>query len=302
MDHLEGKGPGLGIGPLRPDNTVKFAAIDLDKPDFDAAREFQRWIPGPSFIERSRSGNAHVWVFFAEPLEAWVAMGILKYAIDAAGYKHVEVFPKAHDFSRVALGNYINLPYHGDQRPILRDPGDVEPIQDSWHPDEMAEREAAAKHMALEEFIEAAEDARNDPEDWRKRASWLLITDPALKRGEQQEFGTQSRLHMCADYVLEGALSGDRPVAQGHRSVVYFNLAKQFANCEFWTREEAREALRAIRDASDSALGQPRKSDSELDRYLRNAYDKRYTSTGCDDPVFEPYAHPDCPIAHPRSR
>jgi hypothetical protein len=279
VDHLMGKGPGIGIAPLRPDNTVKFAAIDLDAPDFDGARAFQQWIPGPSFIERSRSGNAHVWVFFREPLEAWVAMGILKYAIDAAGYKHVEVFPKAHDFSRVALGNYINLPFHGHERPIIDGGGDV----------------------PLEGFLMRAETTLNEPEDWRKRAAWLMIEDPSKRQQrEGQEFGTSRTLHICAEHIMENVFSGAAPIAQGHRSVVYFNLAKQFANCELWSEVETLEALRAIRDASDEALGQPRKSDSELERYVRNAYEKRYTSTGCDDPVFTPYAHPKCPIANPR--
>jgi hypothetical protein len=280
VDHLMGKGPGIGIAPLRPDNTVTFAAIDLDAPDFEGARAFQQWIPGPSFIERSRSGNAHVWVFFDGAIQAWVAMGILRYAIDAAGYKHVEVFPKAHDFSRVALGNYINLPFHGHERPILS---------------------PADREIDVETFLDLAKYNKNSPEDWRKRAAWLMIEDPATRESRaDREFGTSRNLHICAQYVLDGALDGDRPIAQGHRSVVYFNLAKQFANCELWSEAETLEALRTIRDASDEALGQPRKSDSELARYVRNAYDKRYTSTGCDDPVFEPYASPACPIAHPR--
>jgi hypothetical protein len=67
-----------------------------------------------------------------------------------------------------------------------------------------------------------------------------------------------------------------------------------------WTREEALDVLFAVAEASEEAHPQPRKPRSELQRYLNNAYEKRYTSTGCDDPVFSPYAHPDCPIANPR--
>jgi hypothetical protein len=247
-----------------------------------------------------------VWVFFDGAVEAWVAMGILKYAIDAAGYKHVEVFPKAHDFSRVALGNYINLPYHGGDRPVLchltaPSAGSCGVLHPSGFGGQMIG--PCYGELRLDQFLDAAEQRRNSPEDWRKRASWLMIEDPATRESRaDREFGTSRNLHLCAQYVLDGALDGDRPIAQGHRSVVYFNLAKQFANCELWSEVETLEALRSIRDASDEALGQPRKSDSELQRYVRNAYDKRYTSTGCDDPVFTPYAHPDCPIANPRRR
>ncbi len=291
--HLQGEGPGLGIAPLRPDDTVKFAAIDLDSPDFELAREFQRWIPGVSFIERSRSGNAHVWVFFSEPCEAWVAAGILRYAVTSATNKPVEVFPKQTTFDRVRLGNYINLPYHGDQRPVLE-------WLEADHPENPTD-EAGHALYKLDEFIWEAEHALNSPEDWRKRADWLLITDPALSRGEPSgEFGENPNLHICTSWIMDGVMEGTRPIAQGHRSVVYFNLAKQFANCSMWDFDEALEVLIDLRDRSDRDLGQPPKPTSELQRYLRNAYDKMYTSTGCDDPVFLPYAHPNCPIAHGR--
>lgn len=299
LAHLEGKGPGLGIGPLRRDGTVSFAAIDLDQPDFKTAAEFQEWIPGQSWVEVSRSGNAHVWVFFDEPIEAWVVTGILQYAIQSAGHKFVEVFPKQSNFGRVNLGNYINLPYYGETRPILRDPGDVEPFQDSWNPDEQAAREASAKQFTVEEFVEAVEDGgKIDPAAWRKRAAWLMITDPAEKREATtaSEFGTQRTLHMCAEHVIEGILSGERPVLQGAKSVVYFNLAKQMANCALWSQEEIWEVLQQLADASPDPPNM-----MEVQRFLRNAYDKQYTSTGCDDPVFGPYAHPKCPIANPRS-
>src|SRR5690606_30666104 len=65
--HLKGEGSGLGVFPLRADGTVLFAAIDLDEPDFKLAETLQSMLPGQTWIERSRSGNAHVWAFFTEP-------------------------------------------------------------------------------------------------------------------------------------------------------------------------------------------------------------------------------------------
>lgn len=287
LGHLEGQGRGIGIAPLMPDGRVWFAAIDLDQPDFDLAREFQRWIPGTSWLERSRSGNAHVWVFFSEPCDAWIATGILKYAIVSAGADNVEVFPKQTSFDRVRLGNYINLPFHGHARPMV----DYDPERSSDWSGQWAE-------YTLGRFLDLAEDALNDPAAWRKRAGWLLIPNPADVKAERgsTEFGTQRNLHMCAEYVIEGALSGERPIIFGHRAVVYFNLAKQLANCELWTEREAREVLTEV----NNAHGSEAIPDSELRRFLNNAYEKRYTSTGCDDPLFMAYAHPDCPIAHPR--
>ncbi len=279
LDHLQGYGPGLGIAPLRQDNTILFAAIDLDEPDFRAARKMQQYIPGASFVERSRSGNAHVWAFFKEPVEAWVAMGVLKECTLAAGKQHVEVFPKNHDFSKVLLGNYINLPWHGLTRPIQM-PGCEH--EGDWYDLE----------SELEQFLDDAEDSLNDPEDWRKKARWMLIQAPE-DRERTQEFGTQPNLHICAEYILSGDAG---PITLGHRSVAYFNLAKQLTNWELVDHDEVVELMRSVNEASapDSL------SDNELLRIIGNAERGQFTSTGCDDPIFAPYAHPDCPIANPR--
>lgn len=278
LNHLEGRGPGMGIAPLRPDNTVLFAAIDLDEPDFKAALDMQRFLPGASYLERSRSGNAHVWVFFRAPLEAWVAMGILKEAVVAAGKQHVEVFPKNHDFERVQVGNYINLPFHGNDRPILRD----DP------------RDGLLSDVGLEGFITSAERSRNDPEEWRKRARWLLISPPS-EREPSTEFGKQRSLHICAEHIIENA--DTNPVREGHRASVYFALAKQLTNCELYSHDEALAMMQSVNDASPDRV-----PDAELRRILGNAERGRFTSTGCDDPLFAPYRHPSCPIANPNRR
>lgn len=269
-DHLEGKGPGMGIAPLRPDNTVLFAAIDLDEPDFDTAFAMQEFIPGESWVERSRSGNAHVWVFFREPLEAWVAMGILKNATVACEKPHTEVFPKNHDFTRVKLGNYINLPYHGDERPVLT--GHREP-------------------MDLEEWLFFANDTVNDPEKWRRRAQLLLIHSPGQQE-KREQFGAQPNLHICTEALISGETP---PPAPGHRQVVFFCMAKQLANWSQVDSQEALDLLRSVNEASTDPI-----PDSELRRIHSNAERGQYTSTGCDDPLFQPYAHPRCSIANPR--
>lgn len=268
--HLQGKGSGIGIAPLRPDNTVLFAAIDLDQPDFDSARSMQEYIPGTSWIERSRSGNAHVWVFFKDPIEAYIPMGILKAATLAAGKEHVEVFPKNHDFSRVRLGNYINLPYHGKQRPILGPSGG---------------------EVTLESFIGLAEERRNEVQDWHEKAHWLQIMSPE-QRERTTEFGTQQNLHICAQHVISGNAG---PITEGGRHNVYFALARQLTNCVQYDGDEVREILDSLNAASPDPL-----DSQELHRIIENAERGQYTSTGCDDPLFQPYSHPDCPIANPR--
>jgi hypothetical protein len=269
LRHLEGDGPGIGIGPLRPDNTVLFAAIDLDEPDFEAAFEMQRYIPGHSFVERSRSGNAHVWVFFSEPCPAWLASAVLREAYLAAGKQHVEVFPKNHDFALVKLGNYINLPYHGRERPIV----------------------GRALEYTLLGFIAEAEETKNDPGSWQRRAQIMQLTPPS-ERVSNSEFGEQPYLHRCAEYII--AHAEDNPVTEGHRAAVFFTLAKCLSNWSGVDHDEALELMKTVNDASPDRI-----DGRELLRILRNAERGRFTSTGCDDPLVQPYADPKCPIAFP---
>lgn len=272
--HLRGEGPGLGIAPLTDDGMVRFAAIDLDEPNFELAREMQTFLEfGSSFIERSRSGNAHVWVFFAEPIEAWVVRGILREATTAVGKPAVEVFPKQDKLLPGMVGNYINLPYHGAERPILL-PNSDEPAD-------------------LEVFISWARGHLNDPDAWRKRARWLMIAPPEDRIKDRQEFGTGKELHICAETII--ANRDENPILEGARNVVYFHLAKQLLHYEGFDDDEAWMMLTMVRDSAEEQ-GVDHFSDYELRRLFDNARRGGYTSTGCDAPEMQPYVHPDCPI------
>jgi len=143
----------------------------------------------------------------------------------------------------------------------------------------------------LARFLQAAYDARQDPKDWEKRARWLLLENPAERiERSRHEFGSQANLHMCASHLIENR--DENPVLDGHRAVVYFSLAKMLTNWELCDHEEALMYMTLVNDASPDRV-----PDSELRRILGNAERGGFTSTGCDDPSFAPYAHPDCPIA-----
>lgn len=282
--HLAGVGPGLGIAPLRRDGTCSWAAIDLDEPDFAAALAMQDFIPGSSFIERSRSGNAHILVFFSEPIEAWVARGVLKEVILAAGKAHVEVFPKADRLLPGMLGSYLNLCFYGDTRPVVADFGPHDHC-DQW----------GLSEYSLEGWLDAVEASLNSPEAWVKRAQWLQIASPEEKLRDGTEFGTQRTLHICAEHII--ACRDSNPVVDGHRAEVYFALAKMLCNYEGFDLDEAFAMMQLVNDASPDAI-----NDGELRKILANAERGRFTSTGCDNPVVTPYCHPDCPIAFPKER
>jgi hypothetical protein len=271
--HLKGKGNGLGIAPLLDDGTVNFAAIDLDEPDFDAGKEMQEFLGfGTTWLEKSRSGNCHVLAFFKEPIEAWIVRGVMREATAAIGKPAVEVFPKQDKLLEGMVGNYINLAYFGDTRHVLNP-----------YP------------MTLPVFLEGALANLNDPADWRKRADWLMIAPPEHRHNDQQEFGTQKDLHICAQNII--ARRDEVPVSEGHRNVVYFCLAKMLLNWESCGYEEALQMMQLVRDSAD-AQGVDHVSNSELCRILKNAERGKFTSFGCDDPLMQPFSSPECKIAN----
>ncbi len=279
-EHLDGSGSGIGVGPLGPGDTVRFAAIDLDEPDFDAALDMQSLLPEPTFIERSRSGNAHVWAFFKAPIPAWVPMGIMREMCKAAGKPGVEVFPKNPRWDRVKYGNYINLPYHGDSRPVVTIRG-LDPVAKRYHMDD----------WPLSRFLFEARDGLQDPAAWVKRANWLQLVNPMLPRPEPSApFGESPNLHMCAGHLLDNCQ--ENPVVRGCRATVFFCLAKMLSQWALCDHDEALMYMRHVNKCSPDPV-----PDRELERILGNAERGRFTSTGCDDPAFQPYAHPECPIS-----
>lgn len=113
--HLAGRGPGLGIVPLREDNTVWWGCIDADVYDIDhSALEAKIDKLGlPLVVARSKSGGAHCYLFLTEPGSAAIVRTVLSKWSAALGHGGVEIFPKqtsrANDQD---IGNWLNMPYY----------------------------------------------------------------------------------------------------------------------------------------------------------------------------------------------
>ena len=65
QNHLDGKGPGLGIMPLKDDGTCKWGMIDIDLYDRDYTDIIQKIhkLELPLIPIRSKSGGAHLFLF-----------------------------------------------------------------------------------------------------------------------------------------------------------------------------------------------------------------------------------------------
>ena len=67
-NHLEGKGPALGIIPITENNDCRWGCIDIDEYNFDHTSFIKsiRDLKLPLIVCRSKSGGAHVFLFTKE--------------------------------------------------------------------------------------------------------------------------------------------------------------------------------------------------------------------------------------------
>lgn len=122
----------LGIVPIRPsDNTVSWFALDADvykSPTLhrDLAKKINRAML-PLVITKSKSGGAHLWCFFRDPVPAVRARDIAKDYVKKLGLDpKTEIFPKQETIDVADDGSWINLPYFGDTCVGLDETGERE--------------------------------------------------------------------------------------------------------------------------------------------------------------------------------
>ena len=115
LEHLNGA-HRFGLFPLFVSGLINFAALDIDEySGFNhqtTAVKLQRICP-QSILVRSKSGGAHIFWLFSEPMQASevrvkitefrAAMGLTEQA--------KEIFPKQNNLSDGSKGNWINAPY-----------------------------------------------------------------------------------------------------------------------------------------------------------------------------------------------
>jgi hypothetical protein len=115
--HLDGK-VGLGIIPIREDGTCTWGCIDIDiYENFNPGALAQKiaTLKIPMIVCRSKSGGAHVFVFFNRPSPADRVQEKLREIAASLGYGNSEIFPKQTHFlsERGDLGSWLNMPYFG---------------------------------------------------------------------------------------------------------------------------------------------------------------------------------------------
>ena len=119
-NHLEGKGPALGIIPITDTNDCRWGCIDIDEYNFNHTGLIKsiRDHKLPLIVCRSKSGGAHVFLFTKENIPESLMQSKLKDMSIILGYEGSEIFPKQTEIlvERGDTGNFLNLPYYNEMK------------------------------------------------------------------------------------------------------------------------------------------------------------------------------------------
>lgn len=224
--HLTDQGAAIGVYPLRArveepqcspgyERTVwqvKWGCVDIDvkapghnRWDYETSEDGHTAAKNLGYvlahfgvkpwIERTRSGGYHVWVFANQWIEARTMRRALLVACDTAGVPSTEVNPKSEGFADPStLGNYVRLPYPGhlglqtqerrDSRVMVVDDGHPLSLEEFVN-NALGHRASAAHLAALAEMwvpppppthVVSDVEIRSADDDVKKRLNGLAFT------------------------------------------------------------------------------------------------------------------------------
>ncbi len=116
--HLKGQ-KGIGVIPITDEAICWWGAIDIDTYPLDLFALEQKVIKTgvPFNILRSKSGGAHLTIFFNEPVQCSIVRSKLTEIAVSLGYGGCEIYPKQVRLSsKMDTGNWLNMPYFDAER------------------------------------------------------------------------------------------------------------------------------------------------------------------------------------------
>jgi len=160
--HLNGQ-KSLGIIPIDEKNKCRWGCIDIDSYNgFDHLELITKIRKHglPLIVCRSKSGGAHVFMFFTVPVKASSVQSRLKDFASFLGCAGSEIFPKQVSLliDKGQVGNFLNLPYFGgdeSERHALDDQGQPCSVEQFYTLyDVYAQPDASKNFLKLEDFFE----------------------------------------------------------------------------------------------------------------------------------------------------
>jgi len=224
IDHLEGK-ESLGRYPLLDDGTSWWAVVDFDfksSPNREElaekeARKYAQALFGLGlksyFFERSKSALIHLWLFFSEHIKARKIRRVLLFVAKKLDLRiangEVEIFPKQDELTNGQVGNYVHLPYFGENKQgqldkrVMLNPNTFKPIPleafiDQAEQSLISQIQIDEVHSSLP-IDEAHQTLTSNETIWEIKMNRIIkLLDPYWTEGQRQE------LSMClAGYLAK---------------------------------------------------------------------------------------------------
>jgi len=274
--HLQGINR-IGIYPIFDDNLTNWIAIDIDKQDFNLARDFVIAAKGydiKAYIERSKSKGQHCWMFFDAPVKAIDARLVVECIQEEIGLV-CEVFPKQDEVEKNSFGNFIFLPLFGESakqdKTVFVNLNNKVVIKSS----DKLHKIDKNKSTILKEIIEVNKLERKEI----SRTS-TISPDRVVSKKEPP----------CITKIRQG-------VKRGHRNESAFRLAIFFKERGLGP-EEISTLLLSWNDKNENPTDKSkRQTEKELLRVVDSVFKGDYKSFGCDSGVIADYCDKTtCPL------
>jgi hypothetical protein len=168
-EHLAGE-RCIALYLMRLDNTVWCSALDFDnKPDrpdpdwkrkVEDIRRFLREHGLRPLIEISQSGSAaHVWLFFEEPVPAWLIRAFWREVLKQLGITVPEIYPRQDELTKKGFGNMLRFPLWGKSHFVN--------VHDEWKRVSVETAIRRSRPTSASELKRIADEAGFDLTPWR---------------------------------------------------------------------------------------------------------------------------------------
>lgn len=223
-NHLNGT-KSVGLVPIMRDNTCWWFAIDVD--DYETPRLHETLAAKikknglPLLVFTTKSGGAHLYCFLTAPMEAKIARQVAARFVSVLNLDaRTEIFPKQDEVRQGDTGNWINLPYFGNDRRCMGLNGDTP--------------------LSLDEFELLASNKEVHPN------ALIRILNPPQEEEEVPD-GHDDAPPCVQRMIANGVSEGGRNNAALHMGIYFYRAFP----------DEFDEKLMAWNDTLDDPLGYP---------------------------------------------
>lgn len=258
--HLKGKN-GLGIIPIREDNSACFGAIDIDVysgiDHAQIAHQLDK-LGLPLVVCRSKSGGVHIYLFTSAPVPAARMVDRLRDIASKLGYGKAEIFPvqiRLGDDDK-DLGAWINMPYF------------------EWGNTTRYAIKPDGTKLSAEEFVNYAEESKVDADFFPEPEKANARKTRGTEKSEGEKVLPDGP--PCLQHLI------DNGIGEGGRNKVLFNIG-------IYYRKARPDFVTHIESANRKFFVPPLPS-GEVNAITSSLNKKAYSYT-CSDPELAPYCN-----------